>query len=142
MITVCAFAILSITSSFAGDIEINKTAQANFTAHFAKSTNVKWEKNDNYYKAVFQLNGQSLSALFSGDGDMIAVSRNILSPELPIQLQTTLNIDLSENWISELVEYVIDGETRYYATVENANEKIVYESVGTFDWSVAKTVAK
>ncbi len=141
-ILILTLAMVTVTTSFAGDNDINKTAQANFTTHFAKSTDVKWEKNENYFKASFRLNGQSLSALFSDNGDMIAVSRNILSPELPIQLQSTLDISLSDNWISELVEYAIDGETKYYATVETANEKIVYESLGTYDWSIVKKIAK
>lgn len=142
IITLFTLAILSIGSTFASDIDINKTAQANFAAHFAKATNVKWEKNDTYYKTSFQLNGQALSALFAENGDMIAVSRNILSPELPVQLQSALKIDLSDNWISELVEYVIDGQTKYYATVEDANGKIVYESLGTYDWEMVKKIAK
>lgn len=134
--------VVTVTSAFAGDIDINKTAQANFAAHFAKSTNVKWEKNENYFKVYFQLNGQSLNALFSDKGDLIAESRNILSPDLPIQLQSTLDINLSDNWISELAEYIIDGETRYYVTVENANEKTLYESVGTSGWAMVKIIAK
>ena len=141
-ILLLTLAIVTVTTTFAGDNDINKTAQANFAAHFAKSTNVRWEKNENYYKASFQLNGKSLSALFSGQGDMIAVSRNILSPELPILLQSALDINLSDSWISELTEYAVDGNTRYYVTVENANEKTVYESVGTYDWSMVKKIVK
>jgi hypothetical protein len=141
-LTLMAFAILTITSAFAGGNDINKNALNTFAESFAKATNVKWEKNENYYKASFQLNGESLNALLSEEGEIIAVSRNILSTGLPIGLQTSLGKDFSVYWISELTEYAVGNETIYFITVENADEKIILENVGTYDWTVTKKFAK
>ena len=142
MLTLMAFAILSITSVFAGGNDVNKNALAAFSASYSKATNVKWNKEENYYVASFQMNGQWLNALISEEGEMIAVSRNILPTELPLKLQATINNNYSAYWISDLVEYAVDNETKYFITVENADAKTILENVGTYDWSVMKTIAK
>jgi hypothetical protein len=142
MITLMAFVLLAVTATFANGADISKDALAAFSNTFAKANNVKWEKNEKYDKASFQLNGQSLTALLSEKGEIIAVSRNILSTELPINLQVSFNKNFSGYWISDLVEYAIDGETTYYVTIENADEKTILESVGTYDWSLFKKMSK
>jgi hypothetical protein len=142
IVTLFTLVILAATTTFAAGNDISKNALATFSESYAKATNVKWEKENNYYKASFEMNGQSLSALLSEEGDMIAVSRNILSTELPINLQASLNKNFSEYWISGLVEYAVYNETKYFVTVENADQKTTLESVGTYDWSSIKKVAK
>jgi hypothetical protein len=143
IVTILAFVMLAITTTFAADNDgISKNALATFSGAFAKATDVKWEKNDTYYTVAFQMNGQALTALIAEDGDMIAVSRNILSTELPIQLQASLSKDFSAYWISDLAEYAVDDATRYYVTIEDADKKITLESVGTYDWSVLRKIVK
>ena len=90
IVTIIAFLILAITSTFANGNEISKEAISTFSTTFAKATDVKWENENTYYKASFKLNGQSLSALLSEEGKVIAVARNILSTELPLNLQGSL----------------------------------------------------
>jgi len=137
-----AFVIFSASAAFAGTHDISKTVQAVFNSTFANATNVNWQNNSSYYSASFQLDGRSYNALFSTDAEMIAVSRNILSSELPADLQTLLINHFSTCWISELVKYDIGGETKYYATVENANQKTILERFGGAEWSVLKETAK
>ena len=88
------------------------------------------------------MNGQSFNALISEEGKMIAVSRNILSTELPINLQAATAKNFSAYWISNLIEYAVGNETLYYITVENTDQQSVYESVGTYDWSLLKKTNK
>jgi len=142
ILTLLAFVMLTVTSTFAGGNEISKDALTTFSGTFTKATEVKWEKDINYYKASFKMNGQSLNALLSEEGKLIAVSRNILSTELPIGLQAALNKNISAYWISDLAEYAMDNETLYYVTLENADQKITLESIGTYDWSLLKKMAK
>jgi hypothetical protein len=142
MITLLAFVMLTVTATFANDIDVSKNALTAFSATFAKASDIKWEIADNYYKASFQINGQSLSALLSEEGEVIAVYRNILSTDLPLNLQASLYKKVSGYWISDLVEYAIGDETRYYLTLENADEKIVMENIGTYGWSLFKKTAK
>jgi len=142
IITLVAFVMLAVTTTFAGGNDISKNALVTFSGAFAKATDVKWEKEATYYKASFKMNGQSLNALLSEEGDMIAVSRNILSTELPIRLQASLNKNFSAYWISELTEYAVGDSTLYYITLENADQKTMFESVGMYDWSLLKKTTK
>jgi hypothetical protein len=142
IITLMTFVMLAVTTTFAGGNDISNAALATFSGTFAKATDVKWEKEDTYYKASFKMNGQSFNALLSEDGNMIAVSRNILSTELPIRLQASLNKNFSAYWISDLTEYAVGNETLYYITLENADQRTMFESVGTYDWSLLKKITK
>ncbi|HTE09950.1 MAG TPA: hypothetical protein VK645_03255 [Chitinophagaceae bacterium] len=142
IITLLAFVMLAVTTTFAGGNGISKNALVTFSGTFAKATDVKWEKEATYYKASFKMNGQSLNALLSEEGDMIAVSRNILSTELPIRLQASLNKNFSAYWIADLTEYAVGNGTVYYITLENADQKMLFESVGTYDWALVKTITK
>ncbi len=142
IITLVAFAVLSFTATFAASNDISKDARRTFSETFAKATDVKWEKFDTYYSAAFVLNGQAFNALLSEDGDMIAVSRNILSTELPTDLKAALPPVFAASWIADLVKYTIGDETKYYLTIENADEKIILESIGNLDWSLLKRTNK
>ena len=142
IVTLLAFVLLAIATTFANGNDISKEARAAFAVSFAKATDVKWEKENTYCKAFFTMNGQSLSALFDEEGKLIALSRNILSTDLPLNLQAALARNFSGYWITDLAEYAVGSETLYYLTVENADQKTVYESVGTYDWSLLKKTAK
>jgi hypothetical protein len=146
-VTLLAFVMLLVTTSFANGTDVSKNVLTSFSSTFAKATDVSWEKTDSYYKASFRINGQSLNAFLSEAGEIIGISRNIISSELPIGLQTSLykkslNKNGSTYWISDLFEYTSGDETKYYLTVENADQKTILQSVGTYDWSLFKTTAK
>lgn len=142
-ITLLTLVMLAITtSSFANGTEISKNVSAAFSAVFVKATDISWDRTGSFFKASFRMNGQSLSAFLSEDGQVVAVSRNILSTELPVYLQLVLNKNFPKYWISDLFEYTAGGETKYYVTVENADEKLILESAGTYDWSLFKKMAK
>lgn len=141
-VTILALVLLTITSAFANETSVSKNALTTFSETFVNATDVKWEISGNYYKASFQINGHSLNTLLSEQGEIIAVYRNIISTELPLRLQGALYKNYSKFWISDLAEYAVDGETKYYLTVENGDKKIIMENVGTYDWSVVKETAK
>jgi len=142
ILTFAAFIIFSAGAAFAGPRDIDKSVQAAFSNDFAHATNISWQNNNSYYSASFQLNDLSYTALYTTDGEMIAVSRNILSTELPAELEAILRNNFSVYWISNLVKYDIGGQTKYYATIENASHKTVLESIGAEEWSVFKDTEK
>jgi len=47
---------------------------------------VQWEASKTYAKATFKLNDQVMFAYYTPDGDMLAITRNIVSTQLPINL--------------------------------------------------------
>lgn len=134
--------MLAAGSSFANGNDISKIVQQHFTKQFAGATHVQWEDKTTYYSAAFELNERFYTALYSTDGEMIAISRNVLSTELPGRLQSILKNNFGSYWVTDLVKYRIGEETRYYVTLENAATKNLLENIGDEEWSVLKTTDK
>jgi hypothetical protein len=139
-ILIAALILVGITaSSFAAKIpEITDRVQVSFNREFVNAQDVKWEKHENFIKASFSMNNMVLSAYFSADGNLIAVSRFISTNQLPIQLSASLKKDYSGYWVSDLFEIHDDNGTNYYITLENGSEKRVLTSFNANDWSLYK----
>jgi hypothetical protein len=60
---------------------------------------------------------------------------------LPLMLQGSLRDKLENSWVSESFEVSRNSGTRYYVTIENADEKTLYASESA-DWSVYKKSQK
>jgi hypothetical protein len=127
-----------LTSAFANKGEdINQGALASFKSDFANATNISWQHQKAYSKATFTLNDQVMFAYYSNENnELLAVERNILSQQLPINLFTSLKKDYSDYWISGLFEMALQDHTSYYVTLENSNETIVLKAVGANTWTI------
>ncbi len=137
-------AMIIFNVSFANDTDdkVNKTILSSFSNQFEKAADVQWTKAAGYYKATFNWNGQYLTAFYDDNGESIAVSRNVLPKELPLILQTNLADDYNSFWITELFEYSTKDNNKYYITIENADKKIILESVNNSYWEVFKKSSK
>lgn len=118
------------------DGTINEQALKVFRQEFIGASDVSWEQRTGYAHATFSLHGQVLNAYFNDNGDLQAVVRNIVSYQLPISLLSGLKGGYEGYWISDLFEMVSDGQTAYYATVENSDKKLVLKSDGALSWTV------
>jgi hypothetical protein len=127
-------------SSFAND-EVSPTAVKSFNSSFKNATEVKWTVTDNYFKADFALNGQYVSAFYDTEGQMIAITRNISSLQLPIALQAELKSNYDAYWISDVFEVANETGTSYYITLETADTQLVLKSEGD-SWSNFKKQRK
>ncbi|HEX4852367.1 MAG TPA: hypothetical protein VFV08_16235, partial [Puia sp.] len=108
-----------------------------FNKDFSNAKNVSWQHEKNYSKVTFSINEKVMYAYYSDEsGELLAVSRNILSDQLPITLMTKLESDYNGFWISNLFEMSAQGQTSYYATLENPNEILVLRSNGFTEWHV------
>lgn len=83
---------------------------------------------DNYTRITFRMNGMILTAYYSRQGDLLAVTHNITSNQLPLSLLLQLKRDYSDYWISDLFEFNAGDQSSYYLTVENADKKITLRS--------------
>src|SRR5256885_7005585 len=88
----------------ANDINISVSVLQSFNRSFKNATEVKWSSVKDYYKAEFIFNEQYASAFFDFEGNLVAITRHILSTLLPISLQAELKKDFEEYWISDLFE--------------------------------------
>ena len=119
---------VGISSSFAtpaGDLD---NINASFHKDFHKAELLATNVTDNFTKLTFKMNGMVLFAYYSGDGKLLAVTHNIVSTQLPLQLQMKLRREYADYWISDLFECDAEGSTSYFLTLENADKKITLRS--------------
>lgn len=130
-------------SSFAHNIaEVNQAVIKSFQKDFTSATNVEWVQTNGLNKATFTMNGNVLFAFYTNSGERVALTRNLTSDQLPIVLTSELKKCYEGFWISDLFEMATDQQTTYYVTLENADQKIVLESVGVQGWQSYKKEKK
>ena len=128
---------IGLTSAFANNGEtINQRAVSSFKKDFTSAQEVKWESSKDFVKATFTINGQVMFAYYSQTGDLMAVTRNIVSSQLPISLLTDLKKSYSAYWISDLFEVSKSTDASYYVTLESADYTMVLKSNGISGWEV------
>lgn len=88
-----------------------------------------------YTRFTFKMSGMILSAYYSNKGELLAITHNIKSTQLPLTLLMKVRNDYSNYWISELFELNSNGESTYYITLENADRKITLRSSDN-NWDV------
>ncbi|HEV9037754.1 MAG TPA: hypothetical protein VGQ51_14060 [Puia sp.] len=126
---------VGISSSFATpNNDRTDAVTASFRKDFKKAELLATESGKNFTKLTFKMNDVVLFAFYSGDGNLLAVVRNIKLSQLPIQLMLKVKQDYSDYWISDLFELDADGSTNYYITLENANSTITLRSADTTTW--------
>jgi hypothetical protein len=134
---------MGLSTTFANNEEtINQRAVSSFKKEFSTAQDVKWENRKDFVKATFKLNDQVMFAYYSQAGELLVVSRNILSTQLPINLLSNLKNDYSSYWISDLFETSNAEGASYYVTLESADQTVVLKSNGTTSWDTYKKEKK
>jgi hypothetical protein len=134
---------IGITSSFATPAD-DKTdvIKASFKKDFKKAELMNLESNPNYTRLTFKMNDMILYAFYSDNGELLAVTRNIKSTQLPIQLLLDLKRDYANYWITDLFEFNGDGTNCYYVTVENSDTTITLRATGSDNWQTYSRKSK
>jgi hypothetical protein len=134
-----AFANKTVTNK---NEDVNYKVEAAFKQEFAQAKDVNWKKTDDYYKAVFKINGELVNAYFTPEGEMMGMVHNILSTQLPISLQSSLRKEYDGYWITDLFEYSKQDSNGYYITIENADRIITLQSTDGYSWSTYSKTKK
>ncbi|WP_127131434.1 hypothetical protein [Pseudoflavitalea rhizosphaerae] len=135
--------LTGLSTTFANSREtVNEKIAKAFTEDFAGAQDVKWENKENFAKATFTLGSQVMFAFYSQDGDLLGVTRNIVSSQLPINLLSELKKGYSSYWITDLFEMGHNNNTTYYVTLENSTHTVVLKSTGTEGWNVFSRTKK
>ena len=120
----------------------NKEIKANFSHDFESAVLMSTEAHENFTKVIFTLNAQVMTAFYSNSGELLAVTRNIVTSQLPVNLLMSFKKHYSDNyWVSDLFEMSQDGQSNYYLTLENADSRITLRSNGD-SWEVYTNVKK
>jgi hypothetical protein len=119
---------VGISSSFATPSNDLDNIQASFRKDFRQVELLETNVTKDYTKLTFKMNGMVLFAFYSGNGELLAVTHNITSTQLPLQLLIKLRRDYAGYWISDLFEYNANGSSSYFLTLENADSKVTLRS--------------
>jgi hypothetical protein len=142
MLTI-AFSLVMLLSSFAGNAtEIRAQVINSFKKDFAAAQDVQWEQGKQFVKATFKLNGQVMVAYYSEEGNLQAVTRNITSSQLPINLLAEIKKNYGTYWITDLFEIAMSNNTSYYITLENSDQTLILKSESAHEWEVYKKQKK
>ena len=142
IITLTIAAASLFNQANATDLVATPQAIASFQSVYGKATEVSWTNMGSMYKVSFFLDGEAATAFYNPDGSLVAVTRNLSSLELPQQLRANLMDELDNSWISELfVMSTTEGDV-YFATLQNADKKVVLTSTNHKKWSVYKPSTK
>jgi hypothetical protein len=134
---------MGLATAFADDGHgINSAVSSSFDRDFASAKNVNWERQKDFIKATFNMNDLVMYAYYQPDGELLAVSRNLLSNQLPIFLRGDLKKNYGSYWISDLFELASNDQSNYYIRVENADENLVLKSDGYNGWTIYKREKK
>jgi hypothetical protein len=143
ILIVAMILITGLGTAFANSREnVNEKISKAFTQDFAGAEDVKWENKENFAKATFRINNQVMFAFYSQDGELLGVTRNIVSSQLPINLLSDLKTGYGKYWITDLFEMSNNNTTTYYVTLENSTHTVVLKSSGTDGWEVYSRVKK
>ncbi|HTI93213.1 MAG TPA: hypothetical protein VL727_21590 [Puia sp.] len=133
-IAVALLLTVGVTSSFATPTDKTDVIKASFKKDFQKAELMGIEANNSYNKLTFKMNDIVLYAFYTDNGELLAVTRNIKSTQLPIQLLLDLKRDYASYWITDLFEFNGDGSNSYYVTLENADTSITLRANSSEEW--------
>lgn len=143
ILTLALMLTLGLSSVFANNEEgISSKATASFKKEFTQAKEVKWETGKEFVKATFQMNDQVMFAYYTPAGELLAVTRNIVSNQLPFSLVADLKNSYKGTWITDLFEVAANGETTYYVTLESSDATVVLKSEGVAGWEQYKKEKK
>jgi hypothetical protein len=135
-LTAALLLTIGVGSSFArnpnnGDDNVN----AYFHKDFRQAELMDTKTDADFTRFTFKMSGMILTAYYSNKGELLAITHNIKSTQLPLPLLMQVKNDYSNLWITELFELNSNGESTYYITLENADKKITLRSSDT-NWDV------
>jgi hypothetical protein len=134
--------VLSTTYSFAAPADHSDDGiNATFRHDFQNAQLISMEGYKDFTKFTFKMNNQVLFAFYSETGELLAVTRNIPSSQLPVRLLLNLQKQMNNSWITELFEINSDAQHCYYVSLENADIKVTLRSNGD-SWDVYSTTKK
>jgi hypothetical protein len=101
-----------------------------FSSIFRDAENVTWKVTDEYIKASFLLEDQTMEAFFNASGELVATSKKMAFNKLPKKAITeiTTNYQFPPFELKECIQFTnADGVNKYYVSLKNNNKTTVLE---------------
>jgi len=144
MLIIALFLTVGLSSSFATPSDdLNEIVKTSFRKDFKSAELIGYEVGRQYTKVTFKMDEMVLFAFYADNGDLLAVTRNIRTNQLPIQLLLDLKKRFTgDYWVTDLFEITCDGQNNYYVTVENESTKTTMRSAGANSWEIYEKTNK
>jgi hypothetical protein len=129
--------------SFAGTAnDLTPRLKTSFRHDFRNANLIGSEIHEKFIKVTFLMDNSILSAYYSTNGKLLGVIHNMVSTELPFELQSDLRQSYSNYWITELFEIKGDSDSTYYVSLQNADETLNLRSTPDNGWEVYSRIRK
>lgn len=115
--------MLFATSAFAinSPEKVTATVKAAFEKNFTGAENVNWKKSEELYFASFELHAKEVTAAYNENGELVGVSRQINTSQLPLNVSLAIDNKFEGYKIAaNTTELTYDGQTTYYVFAENS----------------------
>ena len=114
--------LLEKNRTAARNVEVtNERVTTAFTAKFRQAEKITWKQVNEFYFANFEMKNRQYAAAYTGNGEMIALSRTLTAEQLPLVVVAALEERFEGYKMpAEITEIIMDGSTCYYLTLENA----------------------
>jgi hypothetical protein len=119
-----------------------KDVPTSFHRNFRKAEVLSSEVQAKFTVVTFKLNDAIESAYYGKNGELLAVLHNIVSSQLPADLQADLKSNYGGYWITELFELNADSLSGYYIALENADSKLTLHATAGGVWEVYGSAVK
>src|SRR5258708_2448380 len=115
MLIMALFLTVGLSSSFATPSDdLNEIVKTSFRKDFKKAELIGYEVGKQYTKVTFKMDEMVLFAFYADNGDLLAVTRNIRTTQLPIQLLLDLKKRFNgDYWVTDLFEINSQGQNNY-----------------------------
>jgi hypothetical protein len=146
-LTTALLLTIGVSKSFArsahngGNTNGGHNNNAWLTKDFSQVELLDTKTDADYTRFTFKMSGMILSAFYSNQGELLAVTHNITPTQLPITLLMQVKGDYASCWISDLFELNSRGVSNYYITLENADRTITLRSSENI-WEVFSKTTK
>jgi hypothetical protein len=122
---------LSVSFAKTGDEKkVSYKVITEFTTNFGDAENVIWKVTNDYFKATFTLEDETIEAFYSTNGEFIATSQKMAFNKLPKKAITniTTNYQFPPYELKECIKYTnADGATKYFVSLKKENKTTVLE---------------
>jgi hypothetical protein len=121
---------------------IHRLVSNSFKNDFRDAGIISCEVSGKIANVTFVMNDLIMHAFYTDNGELLGVTRNILTSQLPIDLLFKFRQNYQDFWVSDLFEVTNKEDHSYFITLENAGTRIVLRSVEDSNWEIYKKTNK
>ena len=141
IVVTIAVVILGVSATFAAeDPTIDPKIISAFEKEFSFAQNVKWQTKEDLAQASFLLNGQSVTAWYNLDAELVITARNILYAQLPISVIKALDQTYPNAVLFGIIEVIRNNEVHYQLTAETKKKTLVLTISPTGSITIKKRI--